>query len=108
MVRAPILRDSRGVMFPRMMGSSGVLNMKRFTDSGRKALDNGNQYIALTLALTLPDICGSIESPGTKSQKRYEAWFKTWLEPTYTSPTFGGRPATVFLSSSDCFQLRCS
>jgi hypothetical protein len=73
--------------------------MKRFTDSGRKALDGGNHYIALSLALMLPDICGSIEDPGPgKSQARYEAWYKKWLEPTYKT----------FLTAADCFQLRCS
>lgn len=77
--------------------------MKRFTDAGRKALKDENFYAALTLALMLPDVCGSLEDPGTgKSKKRYEAWVKKWLEPTYTTPT------KVFLSAEDCFQLRCS
>jgi hypothetical protein len=72
--------------------------MKRFTESGRKAVKDGNLYVALSLALTLPDICGSIEAPAKKSRERYEAWYKTWLEPTYTT----------FLAAADCFQLRCS
>ncbi len=83
--------------------------MKRFTDSGRKALQDENLYIALSLALTLPDICGSIEDPGQgKSQKRYEAWYKKWLEPTYTQAAFRDIPAKIFLTAADCFQLRCS
>jgi len=83
--------------------------MKRFTDSGRKAVESGNLYIALSLALTLPDICGSIENPGPgKSQKRYEAWYKKWLEPIYTQPASRNGPAKIFLTAADCFQLRCS
>ena len=84
--------------------------MKRFTDSGRKALDQENFYVALSLALTLPDICGSIENPGPgKSRPRYENWCKKWLEPKYTSPAWWGVPqARVFLTARDCYQLRCS
>ena len=77
--------------------------MKRFTDAGRMAIAAQNHYAALSLALMIPDICGSLEDPGTgKSQKRYERWFSKWAEPKFT---FGGK---IFLSSSDCFQLRCS
>lgn len=83
--------------------------MKRFTDAGRKALEVENLYVALTLALMLPDICGSLEDPGPgKSKKRYEAWFKKWLEPAYTRPASSTMPAEVFLSAADCYQLRCS
>jgi len=78
--------------------------MKRFTDAGRKALRGDNLYVALSLALTLPDICGSMEDPGPgKSQKRYEAWFTKWLAPTYCP-----HGSTVKLTAHDCFQLRCS
>jgi hypothetical protein len=83
--------------------------MKRFTDSGRKALETENLYVALSLALTLPDICGSIEDPGPgKTQKRYKAWYTTWLQPTYTQPAHRGSPAKIFLTAGECFQLRNS
>jgi hypothetical protein len=36
--------------------------MKRFTDAGRRALRDNNLYAALSLALTIPDICGSLET----------------------------------------------
>ena len=77
--------------------------MKRFTDAGRMAIAAKNHYAALSLALMIPDICGSLEDPGTgKSQKRYERWFSKWAEPKFT------HNGKIFLSSSDCFQLRCS
>lgn len=77
--------------------------MKRFTDAGRKANKEKNFYAALSLALMIPDICGSLEDPGQgKSQKRYERWFIQWAEAKFRS----GR--RVYLSASDCFQLRCS
>jgi hypothetical protein len=79
--------------------------MKRFTHAGRQAIASKNLYAALSLALMIPDICGSIEDPGPrKSQKRYERWFKQWAEPKFTSD-FDGH---VFISAADCYQLRCS
>ncbi len=78
--------------------------MKRFTTGGRGAIQSDNLYAALTLALTIPDICGSLEDPGPgKSQRRYEAWFKKWAEPKFQSN--GGKS---FVSAHDCYQIRCS
>ena len=72
--------------------------MKRFTDAGRQAIAAKNNYAALSLALMIPDICGSLEDPGPgKSQRRYEQWFKQWAEPKF-----------VNLSAEECYQLRCS
>src|SRR5215831_12861852 len=72
--------------------------MKRFTDAGRQAIAAKNNYAALSLALMIPDICGSLEDPGPgKSQRRYERWFKQWAEPKF-----------VNLSAEECYQLRCS
>ena len=81
--------------------------MKRFADAGQKALADQNWYAALSLALTIPDICGSLEDPGPgKSEKRYVRWCRQWLEPKVT----GGPPGhkKVFLSAEDCYQLRNS
>ena len=84
--------------------------MKRFTDAGRRAIKDGNLYAGLSLALTLPDSCGSLEDPGPcKSQNRYERWCKKWLEQKFTG---GNNPLTgapiVFVRAEDIFQLRCS
>jgi len=50
-----------------------------------------------------------LEDPGpSKSQKRYEKWFKQWAEPKFTSPSKGNIPSKIFISAADCFQLRCS
>jgi hypothetical protein len=73
--------------------------MKRFTDAGRRAIADKNYYAALSLALMIPDICGSLEDPGPgKSRERYERWFKQWAEPKF-NPT---------LSATECYRLRCS
>jgi hypothetical protein len=84
--------------------------MKRFTDAGRRAINDGNLYAGLSLALTLPDICGSLEDPDPgKSQSRYERWCKKWLEPKFTGGNnpLSGAPI-VFVRAEDIFQLRCS
>jgi hypothetical protein len=84
--------------------------MKRFTGAGRQAIAGGNLYAGLSLALTLPDICASLEDPGPgHSQKRYERWCKEWLEPKFTGPKnpLTGNPM-VFIRAEDIFQLRCS
>lgn len=82
--------------------------MKRFTDAGRKAIEQDNLYSALSLALMVPDICGSLEDPGPgKSKRRYTEWYTQWALPKFTSASPRGEIA-VFVSADDCYQLRCS
>lgn len=85
--------------------------MKRFTDAGRQSVRNNNLYAALSLALTIPDICGSLEDPGPgKSQARYRKWCKQWIEPKYTTqipdPITGRQH--VWITDEQIYQLRCS
>lgn len=83
--------------------------MKRFTDAGRAAIDAGNLYAGLSLALMIPDICASLEDPGPgKSQSRYVRWCKVWVEPKFTFKIGPMRKPHVFISADDCYQLRCS
>ena len=81
--------------------------MKRFTDSLRSAVANGDWYVALSAALTMPDVCGRLVDPTVPSGKRYPAWFKIWMEPDYTRnmPHIG---LHIFLTGEDCYALRCS
>lgn len=82
--------------------------MKRFTDAGRASIKSGTLYAALSLALTLPDICGSLEDPGPgKSKRRYERWCEQWFDLKYRiSVRNVGDP--THLRPEDIFQLRCS
>jgi len=83
--------------------------MKRFTDAGRLAIKNDNLYAALSLALLIPDICGSLEDPGpSKSRQRYIAWYSKWSLPKFSAEIGIERTPTVFVSADDCYQLRCS
>lgn len=81
--------------------------MERFTKSLRSSVAHGDWYVALSTALTLPDVCGRLIDPTVPSGKRYPAWFKEWMEPLYTStlPRIG---LHVFLTGEDCYALRCS
>lgn len=81
--------------------------MKRFTKSLRSAVANGDWYVALATALTLPDLCGRLVDPALPSGKRYPEWFRVWMEPHYTRllPRIG---LHTFLTGDDCYALRCS
>jgi hypothetical protein len=62
-----------------------------------RALDAGFYYLAVMVALTLPDICGALESPdGRAHRSRYKDWFRQNLS------SLGW-----FLTEDDCYSLRC-
>ncbi|WP_439878911.1 hypothetical protein [Pseudomonas prosekii] len=81
--------------------------MKRFTESLRSSVANKDWYVALTSALTLPDVCGRLSDPQVKSQTRYAAWFNKWMGKNYTRSDRLSGPA-CFLTGNDCYALRCS
>ncbi|TXI02835.1 MAG: hypothetical protein E6Q70_17265 [Pseudomonas monteilii] len=82
--------------------------MQRFTRSIRAAINHRCWYVALSSALTLPDVCGRLMEPAEKSsEKRYANWFREWMQPLYTS-VVPGEGERIFLSGSDCYALRCS
>jgi hypothetical protein len=84
--------------------------MKRFITGGRQAIQNDNLYVALGLALIIPDICGSLEDPQGKSQSRYRQWCSQWIVPKYTAATadpITGKPF-VWMTDQQIYQLRCS
>ena len=46
------------------------------------ALNNGLYLVALTSALTLPDICGKAEYPDLGNKQRYVKWFNEYITET--------------------------
>lgn len=73
-----------------------------------KSLDNNAYLAALSLALTLPDICGKAAYPCEKSTKRrYVDWYDDNIgqfeNPQYT----GGDQRLPYLSGEVVYQLRC-
>lgn len=89
-----------------------MLFPKRIDDSLRgrvkdmlAAFDAGALLSAITLALTLPDICGARMCPREKnSSKRYVAWFNRYVAANYRSSSEGNE---YYFDGSDCYQLRC-
>lgn len=53
--------------------------MEQFTKALKANIENNNLYGALFIALSLPDICGSIEFPQLQSTARTIEWFDKYL-----------------------------
>lgn len=51
------------------------------------ALDNGCYLVALSSALTLPDICGKAEYPDESSRSRYKKWYSEHIGQFEKPPT---------------------
>lgn len=79
------------------------MGMERFTNAIRGSIETKNWLGALTLALTMPDICGRLEAPNQSSSKRYAAWWDRYMAKHYS---FFGRP--TMLAGGDAYALRCS
>ncbi|MNH24928.1 hypothetical protein D3C79_848870 [compost metagenome] len=96
-----------GVLVLSLANPNPGVAMKRFTDSLRSSVNHGDWYVALSTALTLPDVCGRLIDPNMKSGPRYAAWFNTWMEPRYSFySTHIGH--VQMLGGDDCYALRCS
>ncbi|MDP2694408.1 MAG: hypothetical protein Q8O58_06035 [Gallionella sp.] len=62
-----------------------------------RALDAGLYYLAIAMALTIPDICAALESQnGETSGPKYKAWYTANLGAQYPNVT-----------DADCWSLRC-
>jgi hypothetical protein len=54
-------------------------------------------YLAIAVALSLPDICAALESPdGTTSKVQYKHWYDQWLADKYE-----------WVTAEDIYSLRC-
>jgi len=72
-----------------------------------KALDNDCFFSALSLALTMPDICGHAKYPTEpSSKKRYTAWYDEYVGAYDQCPGEEGK--MPYLSGEVVYQLRCS
>ena len=71
--------------------------MEDFLQQIEKALDFNLYYIALQSTLTLPDICGALESQNGESTKsKYFTWFNKYFK------------GDVWLTDKDCYFFRCA
>lgn len=73
--------------------------MEFFLNEIKEALDARLYYLALQAALTLPDICGALESSNGKAGKdKYISWFERYAKES----------GPIVLSGEDCYYFRCS
>ena len=67
------------------------------------AIDGNAYYLALFVSLTLPDICGAMESQdGLTTRDRYVKWFDTYVASNYR---IQGAPT---ITGETCYYYRCS
>lgn len=76
-------------------------------DSVRAAVAEENWYAGLSLALSMPDICGRISST-ERGRQRYINWAEKYIVPTYTAPVGISNTPKVFMSGEDLYKLRCA
>jgi hypothetical protein len=66
----------------------------------KRALDSNFYYLAIMMALALPDICACLESPNGNTRGRvgeaYKAWFRANLAAKFSN-----------LTDVDAYQMRC-
>src|SRR3990167_10578362 len=73
--------------------------MKDFLEQIEAALNSNLYYVALFTALSIPDICGALESSdGFATDEKYKKWFDKHIAPKYNG----------FLTGEDCYYFRCS
>lgn len=63
------------------------------------ALNNGLYFMALQSTLTLPDICGALQSSnGEANRDKYMTWYDTYAKESNSNA----------ISGRDCYYFRCS
>lgn len=94
------------VGFPRKIDAS----LSGRVEDMRRAFEADAFFSALSLALSLPDICGKRMHPDLGSRDRYSRWFDRYVAHNYED----GHPAegscdrrSLFFNGEDCYQLRC-
>ena len=71
--------------------------IKKLITEINEALSNNLYFAALSLALTLPDICGKAEYPEKGSTSRYKLWYDEYIGQYEKSPPIDGVPDMPFL-----------
>lgn len=72
------------------------------------ALSHNLYFAALSLALTLPDICGKAEYPDKGSTSRYKLWYDEHIGQYEKSPSVEGVPDMPYLSGEIVYNFRSS
>lgn len=77
----------------------------KICDEIESCLRNENYIAALTLALTIPDICGRAEFPNySKPSKRYISWYNSYFHMIYFQEEYKDFPV---INGAIIYDLRC-
>lgn len=88
-----------------MWGLRQYGGIREFFDQVLRAADAGLYYLALFGALSIPDICASMEAAdGRTNASRYAAWFDTHVAAKYAV----GPDHQPSVTGDDAYGLRCS
>lgn len=83
--------------------------ISRLIQDVNKALDAEAYMAALSLVLTLPDICAKAEyGDSLKNKERYIKWFDEYIGQYEKPPVKSGATEMPYLSGEVVYQLRCS
>lgn len=83
--------------------------INRLIEDINKALDAEAYMAALSLVLTLPDICAKAEyGDSLGNRKRYIKWFDEYIGQYEKPPIKSGETQMPYLSGEVVYQLRCS
>lgn len=81
--------------------------MEDYLQQVEAAVEAQLYFLAITGALTVPDICAASEADdGRTSGALFIAWCDQWLTPLYTRTIRG--ETTVLLPGDDVWKLRCA
>lgn len=73
--------------------------MKILVSELKQAVENNLWFVAINIALTIPDICSALESEnGQTVSKKYIKWVDTYLVHKYNN----------FITGEDIWKLRCA
>lgn len=81
--------------------------LKRIIDEIYRCMDNECYIAALSLALTIPDICGKAEFPNDAVTSRYIKWYNEYVGQ-YEKPTSPYGADMPYLSGEVIYNLRNS
>lgn len=83
--------------------------VERIIEDVNKALDAEAYMAALSLVLTLPDICAKAEYGDIiKNKERYVKWYDEYIGQFEKTPMLPGEIEMPYLSGEVIYQLRCS
>ncbi|MBO4845500.1 MAG: hypothetical protein J5525_04250 [Lachnospiraceae bacterium] len=80
--------------------------IEKYVEDIRRSLENKCYFAALSLALTLPDICGSAEYPDESVTKRYINWYDEYLGKYLSKETEFDGTQNPWMSGEVVYNLR--